>query len=408
MSRAVTLELLRTIYLRALDECSTETLVARTAHLLPTGDVNLVSIGKAAVPLLRALRQRLPRLQETFVVVPSGYGDLAPGEATHAHITSHPDLSDASFAAGDALLDFLRASNRPTVVAISGGGSAAIEHELRPWFSRDELIHVNRILVRGGFPIAEINTARKHLSAIKGGRLAQLLARGSISLLLSDVSPDQPEMIASGPTFADPTTNQDAAAALQRTGDARCAAIAQRLTRSEVPETPKQLDHDAVVIGDNTTLISAAVSLAQAEGITVARFPELNRDVASVARQLFDAAPATGALLVAGGEPTVNVTGSGQGGRTFELAAHVAKLCLSEGVAMRGLFGSSDGVDGNSGAAGIVFETAPLLTNPPAAALIDAGLARSDSFSLAPLLGEAIMTGATGTNLRDLFLLARH
>lgn len=399
--------MLRHIYAETLARCAPRSLLARNAEQLALTDpLDVVAIGKAAPSLVSALTE-LYRVERTFIAVPRGYEQPLSVPRSTIYITSHPRLSSASFEAGEALLDFVSRSSNQIVVALSGGGSAAIELELRPFFTREELMRTNDALVRSGLSIEQINTVRKHLSAVKGGRLGSLLPAGSTSIILSDVPSGRPELVASGPTLADLTTNHEAAMILRSLIDTALAEIADRLER-DVPETPKEIEHIATVIGDNAMLRETAAAVAAQAGVDITvEEGEIAGDVEAAAAALFERARRTSRLVVAGGEPTVNVTGSGQGGRTFELAVRVAMLCRSRDVAMRGLFASSDGIDGNSGAAGVVFDSRKIM-QLETTDFIGAALSRSDSFSLVPLLGEAIITGATGNNLRDLFLLARH
>jgi glycerate 2-kinase len=406
----VTTDDLRTIYLGALTQCHPARLVeARLRdHELSNRTFDLVAIGKSAGSLAAAIAARVA-IANTLVIIPEGYGEFAHSSNLRVIHTSHPQLTAASFDAGSELLTFLERSEHPTIVAISGGGSAAVERELAPFFDRHDLMHANATIIRAGFSIGEINIVRKHLSAIKGGRLARHIREGSITLLLSDVPSDRPELIASGPTSADPSTNHDAAEILERTGDKHCIALAGTLRVSAVPETPKELNHASILLGDNRTLVDAAASIARSSGIdTMNLGSDVDGDAFDVVKFLLDRAGKTDSLIVAGGETTVRHHGTGRGGRTFVMAAHVAKRCLVEGLRMRALFGSSDGSDGNSGAAGVIFDSERLLAAGATVEMIDRALSGSDSFSLVPLLGEAIMTGATGNNLRDLFLLARH
>jgi glycerate 2-kinase len=258
-------------------------------------------------------------------------------------------MTAASFAAGRALLDFVDA-HRDILFLISGGGSACVEVPL-PSHTEDELARANAVLIASGLPIQEINRRRAALSAIKGGRLRDRVKGRAVTLIYSDVSTGRGEDVASGPTGG------------------------------------------GTVIADNTTLVTTAASML--EGATVVR-EQVECDVAEAAQML---ATTPGRFIVAGGEPTVTVTGAGRGGRCSELAVRFAMLSTAEA-----LFASSDGVDGNSGAAGVYLPPRKTLGGGPA---WEAAIHESDTARIAAQIGEPIMIAAAGNNLRDLFFVAR-
>ncbi len=258
-----------------------------------------------------------------------------------------------------------------------------------------------------------MNGVRKHLSAIKGGRLAARVRGRSVTLVYSDVSSGALADVASGPTLADLSTKGDAIAILERIGG--CDRIVARLRDESLPDTVKQLDRSQVdLIADNSTLTSAAVDVACEAGLTVQTWRgQIEMDVAQAAEDLVAEARQLreGELLVAGGELTVVVRGDGLGGRCSELAVRVAikmspalRRGADAGAPLSALFASSDGVDGNSGLAGVYL---PRLPTDLDIAEAERELARSSSAVIAARIGEAIIIPATGNNLRDLFLLAR-
>jgi glycerate-2-kinase len=290
----------------------------------------------------------------------------------------------------------------PCLVLASGGGSACLEAPLAPHFDLALVSAINRALVRGGLDIVAINTVRRHLSAVKGGRLGALLDPASRTLVYSDVPHGRGALVGSGPTIADESTNGDAAAILESLGIGEADVAARLLRGGSVEETPKRLGIAFEVIADNATLVAAAVRAAEERGLRARIVAnEIEGDVGeaarTMAREAVDLAP--GELLIAGGEPTVRVTGEGRGGRCSELAARFAIEDRGRSLA---LFGSSDGVDGSSpAAAAVVYRQIGL---PPGE--IEAALARSDSAALIGALGEAIIMEPTGNNLRDLYLVA--
>jgi len=380
---------LKSIYFRALDACAPDRLVTRV--LEPEMPRDVVAIGKCAGALLDGL----PEFENAFVAIPQGYP--LPRRRAEIHQGGHPQITSASFAAGRALLDFVDGREN-LLFLISGGGSACVEVPLWPWFDEREVTETNRRLLGSGASIGEMNCVRKHLSALKGGRLGARVHGRSTSLVYSDVSRGALADVASGPTLADPTTKREAIAILQRLGG--FDSILSKLSDASCPETVKQLERSRVkLIADNDTLTSAAASLAPA---AVRCEYQIECDVAEAAKILLDRLRELkqGQVLVAGGEPTVVTHGDGKGGRCSELAVRVA---LAATEPMQALFGSSDGVDGSSGVAGF-HVTLPVTFDRAAA---EQELARSNSLAAAASIGEALTMAPTGNNLRDLYLLAR-
>lgn len=374
------------VYRRALEDCAPESLMRRVARAdLPRA---VVAIGKCAGPLLDGLAN----VDQAFVAIPAGYP--RPKRDAIVFEGGHPEMTAASFAAGRALLEFVDA-HRDITFLISGGGSACVELPLDP-FSEDELIRLNGMLIRSGEPIAAINCVRKHVSAIKGGRLAERVRGRNATFIYSDVGAHRLADVASGPTLADPSTRDEAIAVLQRIG---VPEMASRITI----ETPKRLAGEVELIASNETLVAAAARHAESFSAKVVTYPEqIESDVSAAAEGIGRAASAlrSGEVLVAGGEPTVPVTGSGLGGRCTELALRFALAAPDfKGDA---LFASSDGVDGSSGAAG-VFLRLPAALDPAEAGR---ALNASNSAPIAARIGRLLPMCPTGNNLRDLYLLA--
>ena len=389
------LEQLKTIYRKALAACAPEVMVrARVDHTTPR---DVVAIGKCAGALFDGVASRID-VRDALVIIPHGYRE--PESRCEILRGGHPEMTEASFAAGRRLLEFV--SGREEILfLISGGGSACVEAPLRPWFDERSVAEVNARLVAAGRPIAEINCVRKHLSAIKGGRLASEVGR-SVTLILSDVSPGRLADVASGPTMADDNTNEDAAKILDRVGG--LDDIAARLRSRDCPETVRGLEGaTATLIADNDTLTAASASIARLEGLIPIRCPQqIESDVTVAASQLDILASRLkpGEILIAGGEPTVERRGSGRGGRCMELAVRLAMIPRTSGLEV--LMGSSDGVDGNSGAAGLAAHLPATLDW----SRVNEALKRSGSMEIAELIGEPLRIPPTGNNLRDLYLLA--
>lgn len=335
---------LKAIYLTALERCAPEVLVKH--HLDASMPRNVVAIGKCAGALLDGVASVL-KIENAFVAIPHAY--RLPKTKAEVHEGGHPHMTSASFEAGRALLAFVERHD-DILFLISGGGSACVEVP-RDGVSEADVANANARLIASGKPIGEINAQRRGLSAIKGGKLRERVKGRAITLVYSDVSTNKPEDVASGPTGG------------------------------------------GIVIADNTTLVRAAASLV--ENATVIE-QQLEGDVQEAAEIL---ARTKGKLIVAGGEPTVAIKGDGKGGRCSELAVRFAMIANDEA-----LFGSSDGVDGNSGAAGIWLPKRKTLGG---GRNWQAAIARSDTMPIATQVGEPLMISAAGNNLRDLFLVAR-
>lgn len=335
---------LKAIYLTALERCAPEVLVR--GHVNADLPRNVVAIGKCAGALLDGVASVL-NIEHAFVAIPAGY--KLPRTRAEVHIGGHPHMTKASFAAGRALIKFVD-THDDILFLVSGGGSACVEVPLAP-FTEDDVTNENAKLIVSGLSIHDINARRRELSAIKGGKLRGHVRGRAVTLIYSDVATGRAEDVASGPAGA------------------------------------------GIVIADNTTLVRTAASLV--EGATIID-EQLECDVEEAAQLL---AETEGRFVVAGGEPTVKVNGPGQGGRCSELAVRFAMRSTDEA-----LFGSSDGVDGNSGAAGIYL---PRRAERGGGPDWDAAIHRSDTMSIATQVGEPIMIAPTGNNLRDLFLVAR-
>jgi len=350
---------LRDIYLQALANCAPKRLIRRVLRDDMPHDV--AAIGKCAGALLDGIAEHV---RDAFVAIPAGY--RLPKTNAEIAIGGHPDYTAASFEAGERLLRFVDA-HHDILFIISGGGSACVEVPA-PGFTREQLARENARLIAGGLPIGEINAARKKMSAIKGGRLAGRVRGRCVTLVYSDVSTGALGDVASGLT---------------------------------IPGSD-----EVHLIADNTTLVAAAAALAREAGEGGAKRrvrvieEQIEGDVDDAARFLVEQLREAD-VVIAGGEPTVVKRGDGKGGRCLELAVRVA-LCAGN---LRGeaLFGSSDGVDGNSGVAGVAIR----LPAPIDRVAAERELARSNSLAVAQAAGEPIIIPPTGNNLRDLYLLAR-
>lgn len=374
--------------------------------------VTVICLGKCASGMFKGVAANIS-VVEGFAGYPAAYvQDAFPPFVDVVH-GAHPDMGDASFEAGEALDRFARRCGEfPVVVLLSGGTSASMAKPLEPFFSRADLMHVNRLLINSGLTIETINTVRKHLSGIKGGRLAEILPKGTLTLVLSDVSRGAWHDVGSGPTLPDPTTNRQAAEILQGLDDAECDRLAGILLSGDVPETPKRLEgHESFLMGDNGTLVRKTVEIASKAGFdATALDEELDGDVDEVAERLDELARSLspGEAMVAGGEPTVRVVGPGRGGRCSELAVRLGeRFSRGPNREVYALLASSDGVDGHTDAAGFVLTPERFREAGLTPREVELTLGRSDSYSIAELYASRIEMRPTGNNLRDIFIIAR-
>jgi glycerate 2-kinase len=391
---------LETVYREALRLCAPDRLVRE--QLRPDFPRSAVAIGKAAGALFDGLFAAAD-VRDALVIVPRGYPVPRAGAAVRRG--GHPQIDAESFEAGDALLRFVDQHDE-ILFLVSGGGSACVEAPLGPWFSRDDLIATNARLIDEGLAIEQINCVRKHLSAIKGGRLGARVRTRLVTLVYSDVASGDLAAVASGPTLPDDTTKEDAINILRQIGG--CDRIVTTLSDETLPDTVRHIENATTsLVADNATLVAAAVAVARGQGLEPVMWDgEIGGNVDDAANALAERAAALepGQVLVAGGEPTVVIRGDGRGGRCSELAVRFSLAAARKGIRAHALFGSSDGVDGNSGIAGVVVEAEK---EPPGEDIAHAALARSDSLPLVEQVGRAVIMRPTGNNLRDLYLVAR-
>lgn len=384
-------------------------------HSFPLHHYNralIVAMGKAAAPMashaVKVLRGYLP--MQGLVLAPSGAN--APAELEFLR-GSHPLPDETSLQAAQRVLQLARAADHQTLVLwlISGGASAMLEMPLAASVSMDEMIAFHRVLVHSGLNIGEMNALRKHVSAVKGGRLAVAASRAGtqITLLVSDVPEGQQDVIASGPTLPDTSTIAECRGLLPRVKDALPSSIVQLLESEDLPETPKPEDaafaHAVVLeVLSSATLCEEAAAAACELGFDAVidnGCDEWRYDKAAMYllyRLARLRAPGKRVALISAGEVSVPITGpAGEGGRNQHFALYAAQL-IREMQNTAVLSAGSDGIDGHSDAAGAVVDTATWdnATGPQLA------LDGFDSGRLFREMGDAIVTGPTGNNLRDL------
>jgi len=377
-----------------------------------------VSIGKAGHSLAAALAEVVPAKLEGVVSCPAL--PAAPVSGLHYFAGGHPMPNENSLRAGAAILELMRGLPKGVLVlfGISGGASAIVESPLDQDLTLSDIVATNRALVHSGAPIAEINAIRKHLSAIKGGRTARAAFPATqVSLLVSDVPDHALDALASGPTMPDSTTVTDCYAIAERYDivrhfPERVRAIFERRALRETPKAGDQAFAKSHYFNllSNHTAVQAAVERAIALGFAVEVDNRCDDwDYARAAdyllgrlREMRKSTPR--ACLISGGEVTVKVGAkSGVGGRNQQFALHCAEKIAGETMTV--LSAGTDGIDGNSPAAGAVVDGTTLSRAAEMGLDIARALAEFDAFPFFEALGDAIVTGPTGNNVRDLRVL---
>jgi len=422
----------RSIFLQALNEASISRGFSRHLecergvlricedlyNLHSYSSVLVVSLGKAGHTMVEALSQQVGESLEGIIATSVEPASQVRGFRYFRG--GHPTPNAESIAAANSMLRAVEAQAASSLVIflLSGGGSSIVEKPIDDEIPLDDLIATYRALVYSGAPIAEINTVRKHLSAVKGGRLAQAaFPAQQVSLLVSDVPDSTPDALASGPTLPDSTTVED------------CYRVAEKydllpqlpqstrelFERHALEETPKSDDPAFTrarwwTVLSNQTAIDEASIVAERAGFIVnvdngcddwdyqkaaeyllQRLRELRQQCSPV-------------CLISGGEVTVKVTGGGGvGGRNQQFALACARKIAGENITV--LSAGTDGVDGNSPAAGAIVDGSTFERAQNMGLDLLKSLEKFDAYPLFQAIGDAIETGPTGNNLRDLRIL---
>jgi glycerate 2-kinase len=399
-------------------------------QLLPEGvfrRVFVAGFGKAACPMAAALAgmPSLP-IDERIVITKYGHCGGYDQDKIKVHEAGHPLPDENGVRATDALAGLLKKADAETLVIclISGGGSSLLVSPCEG-VSLGEKRAVTDLLLKAGATIQELNTVRKHLSRVKGGRLAEVAYPAkTISLIISDVVGDSLDVIASGPTAPDKTTYSEALSILRRYGLIGRAprSIIEVLDKGAgglIPETPKQDNRifenvNNMIIGNSRRALQAAMEKAVSLGFhteiicdaVTGEARDAGRDLARKAIEIKSAKRSLQPIcLISGGETTVTVTGNGRGGRNMELALAFAEEIEGSG-GIRLLSAGTDGTDGPTDAAGAIADGNTVRRGREKGA--DAGeyLANNDSCSFFKKAGGLFVTGPTGTNVMDIQILA--
>jgi len=381
-----------------------------------------VAIGKAAVPMSRGLSALLAPETALKGILVAPHDSLAEVPGFRAIGAGHPLPDEGSFTAARAVLDLLATADARTLVffLLSGGGSALLELPLHLAVTLDDVRALHRVLVYCGAPIDEINAVRKHVSAVKGGRLAAAAPTATkLTIGVSDVPEGRESALASGPTLPDPTTVADACGVIERydllpklPNDFR--AIFSR--PAQIPETPKpgdpafQHNHFFLLLSSRDLLAAAQQAAEEKDCIAVCDDSTDDWSISEAAdhllarlERLCDANPGKRVAVIGDGEVSSPVTGVGIGGRNSAFVLDCAEKIAGKKIVV--LSAGTDGKDGSSPAAGAIAD-GETSARAHAAGLNPADFARrSDSYNFFHALADTIETGPTGNNLRDLRIL---
>jgi glycerate 2-kinase len=378
------------------------------------GRTLVIGAGKASAQMARAVE--LNWKQPISGLVVTRYGHKVPTERIEIVEAAHPVPDQAGLDAAARMLRMVQGLGPDDLVLclISGGGSALLPLPV-PGLTLADKQQVNRALLRSGATISEMNCVRKHLSAIKGGRLGAACAPARVvTLLISDVPGDDPSVIASGPTVPDPTTSAEALAILKKYSITEPAVALEYLRRGH-NETPKPGDprlarSEAIMIGTPQASLEAAAKSAKAAGVAPLILSDAiegeARDVALVHAAIARHVAAHGqparapCVLLSGGETTVTVRGQGRGGRNAEFLLALA-IALDAHPRVHAIACDTDGVDGTEDNAGAIAGPDSLQRAAALGLTAKDFLANNDAYTFFQRLGDLVVTGPTLTNVND-------
>ena len=389
------------------------------AHLPPppSGRTVVVGAGKAAAAMAQAVEAHWPadRPLSGLVVTRYGHG-VAALRRIEVVEAAHPVPDAAGQGAARRMLESVQGLQPDDLVlCLASGGASALLALPADGLDLADKQAVNRALLRSGAGIGEMNCVRKHLSAIKGGRLAQAAAPAQVvTQMISDVPGDDPSVIGSGPTGPAETTLEDARAVLARYGIEPPPGVAARL-RDPAAETPKPGDAAfartrVAMIATPQAALEAAAAVARAAGIMpVILGDALEGEAAEVARVMAGIARQVAAhgqpapppcVLISGGETTVTVRGGGRGGRNAEFLLALA-VALDGHPGIHAIAADTDGIDGTEDNAGALLDPSSLARAAALGVRARDRLADNDGYGVFAALGDLVITGPTRTNVND-------
>jgi len=407
-------ELLKAMFQAAVDAAAPALCVPAHLPKAPKGRTIVIGAGKASGAMARAVEDHWQGPLEGLVV--TRYGHRLPTTRIEVVEASHPVPDAAGREAAGRILELVQGLTPDDLVLclISGGGSALLALPAEGVTLADKQA-VNKALLKSGATIGEMNAVRKHLSAIKGGRLAVAASPARVvALMISDVPGDDPSVIASGPTVPDPTSSADALAIIEKYAIPVPPPIVDRL-RGKGGETPKPGDArlarvENIMIATPQMSLEAAAALARKAGVTPVILGNAiegeSRDVAivhaGIARQCagYSQPAAPPCVLISGGETTITLKGKGKGGRNTEFLLALG-IALDGAPGIYAVAGDTDGIDGSEDNAGALLYPDTLTRAAAAGLNAKAMLADNDPWTFFNGIGDLLVTGPTLTNVND-------
>jgi glycerate 2-kinase len=399
------------IGIKAIEKMHPELLLTKHLHdLNVTGNLYILAIGKAAWTMANAVYKKYGNQINGGIVITKYHHSEGKIGNLEIREAGHPYPDENSLKATSEVLGFAKDLDESDtlILLISGGASALFELPFTGIDLRD-IISMSKKLMNSGASIHELNTVRKHLSAVKGGRLAEIIQPARIiSFVLSDVIGDDLDVIASGSVHLDNSTSDDALEILQKYK----IEISDSINEAIQTETPKQLPKiETSIIGNVSDLCEKAVEISQQKGYKPIIIDKaIEGDVKQTAAKLFENLKKfrnqgnVPCALIMGGEPVVSMTGRGKGGRNQHLALLMAKkLSGIDNVAFLAL--ASDGTDGPTDAAGGLIDGTSWQRIKEVGIAPDIALKNYDSYNALKAVGDLVITGPTGTNVNDLMLI---
>ena len=406
-------ELLKAMFTAAVDAALPSLCVPAHLPARPKGRTIVIGAGKASGAMAKALEDAWDGPIEGLVV--TRYGYRVPTERLEVVEAAHPLPDAAGREAALRIFNMVQGLTQDDLVLclISGGGSALLAAPAEGMSLEDKQA-VNKALLKSGATISEMNTVRKHLSAIKGGRLAAAAWPAKVvALMISDVPGDDPSIIASGPTVPDPSTNQEALCIIEKYAIEVPPSVREVLrTGSETPKPgdPRLANVENIMIATPQASLEAAAAVAHKAGVKPVILGDSiegeSRDVAlvhaGIARQcaLRGQPEQPPCVLISGGETTITLKGKGKGGRNTEFLLALA-IALNGMPGIYALAGDTDGVDGSEDNAGAMITPDTLARAEAAGLNAKAMLADNDPWTFFNGIGDLLVTGPTLTNVND-------
>ncbi len=366
--------------------------------------IYVVAVGKAADSMAKLVHSKI-KLERGIIVIPQNYAPLFRDKKFKIHRAGHPIPNKSSVVAARSILHLLKNTKKDDLVIflVSGGASALIC--MPEGITLAQKQQVTKLLLKSGAPIGEINSIRKHLSSIKGGKLVQNLPCSAVSLVMSDVVGDDLASIASGLTFFDDSTFSDCMRIIRKYGLERKVptSVLKRFrlgVMGKISETPKKPTIPNFIVATNKNCVDVMAKKASSLGYKTKTLTPISDDVKITTQKIFSVFSSTKkSCLVFGGEPTVKVTGRGKGGRNQELVMWMLKNLKDSSTVIASV--GTDGIDGNTKYAGAISDFIPDCDE------IKKYLSNNNSNAFFKKHNRLILTGPTHTNLMDIGLILK-